>query len=110
MQKSVVALITILLCTLYAGHVQAEFMKGDNLFELLEKEIHGSITYQSGVGLGYLMGVTDTSINTLLCLPSMSNEQVTHIVYNYMQKHPELWHMSAAHSVINALHEVYPCK
>ena len=104
-------LITILLGTLYAGTLQAAYFNGAKLFGYLEKNINGENSYDLGSGNGYLLGAADTGNGIMFCLPvDASFGQIKQIIYNYMQKHPQLWNLGAEVSVINALKEVYPCK
>lgn len=113
MKKSI-TLIIILLCTLYAGHVHAGFWSGEKLFGVLEKIQINNYGYNSGLGTGYITGMLDAGFGIVFCPPvgdgALTVGQAMQIVYNYMQKHPELWSKSADQPVVGALQEVYPCK
>jgi Rap1a immunity proteins len=108
------ALIISLLCALSVGQVQAAFWDGTKLFQFLEKDLRGSADFEVGAATGYVIGIIDAVNEILICPPTgqsgISVKQAKHIVYNYMQKHPEMWHRSAYQSVTAALHEAYPCK
>lgn len=106
----------LLVVTLSAsGNVwAAAFWEGTRLFQRLEKDLNGSTDYGSGAATGYVLGVLDFAQDVLVCMPTgdagVGVRQAKQIVFNYMQKHPELWNQSADISVVNAVQEVFPCK
>ena len=97
-----------------APSANAEFYTGSKLFSMLEKDVRGGVDYESGLASGYVVGVIDTALGTYICFPAGDNNitirQVKQIVYNYMQKHPELWSSSADVSIVAAMREIFPCK
>ncbi len=113
MHKHIILTI-ILSFTLYAGHTQAGFWNGEKLFEVLEKIQINNSGYNSGLGTGYITGMLDAGFGIVFCPPvgedAFTVGQAMNIVYNYMQKHPELWIKPADQSVVGALQEFYPCK
>lgn len=79
---------------------------GSMLIEELEQEIRG---YELGFANGYVYGIYVALPR--LCKPDGVNVgQTRQIVYNYMKKHTELWHKSAATSIHSAFTEVWSCK
>ena len=104
--KTISAIIFMSVSTL----AHAEFYSGSKLFGFLEKDIRGQADYESGIGTGYVIGVFDSLSGILVCAPGgVTVRQVKQVVYNYMQKHPELWEKSADRSVIGAFAELWPC-
>ena len=107
-------LLTVALSTffiLFSMSAHAEFYSGSKLFGFLDKDMRGIADYDVGVETGYIVGVFDTLSTVMVCAPHrITIIQVKHVVYNYMQKHPESWDESADMSVTAALIQVWPCK
>ena len=105
-------MLVVLICSFSSA--QAAFYSGSKLVTWLERDIRGGSDYESGIGTGYVLGAIDTGLDSLICFPPGDNnitvKQVKQIVYNYMQKHPEMWNLAADASVIAAMREVFPCK
>ena len=108
MKKTSLLFLTLILLSATA---KAEFYSGSKLYGFLEKDQRGVADLEVGVGTGYVIGVYDSAAGILVCSPDgVSVRQVTQIVFNYMQKHPEAWEKSADISVVSALRELWPCK
>ncbi|MGE3297794.1 MAG: Rap1a/Tai family immunity protein [Porticoccaceae bacterium] len=106
-----ISTVICLMLALFSTTARAEFYSGSQIYSYLEKALRGTADYETGVGSGYVIGVFDSLSGVLVCSPGgVTVKQAKQIVFNYMQKHPELWDKSADISIIAALGEVWPCK
>ena len=95
----------------FSSASQAFFYAGSKLYGFLERDMRGSVDFEVGLGDGYVIGVYDAIDGVLVCCPvGVTVKQVKHVVFNYMQKHPESWDKSADISVVSALREVWSCQ
>lgn len=112
--KRLVAPYVILLSALCSDVVHAYFVTGQDLFLWLKKLEQKQLDYEAIAGSGYVIGVADQIDELLYCAPAgktgVTKGQITQIVYNYLEKHPEYWNLPASVSVVNALTELYPCE
>ena len=90
-----------------------DFVSGSQLFEYLQGEINGNGDFNAGVGSGYVIGVVDTLNRITFCVPlggsGATIGQINHVVYNYMQQHPQQWNKPAGVVVADALRNSWPC-
>lgn len=89
-----------------SSSASAEFWDGNGLVRRLNEPAG----YSNGAALGFIIGVHDTSENSLHCSPSNVNVgQVRSVVQQYLNEYPELLHNAAHILVIRALQRVWPC-
>lgn len=107
----------VILATLFC--VSAFAFTGNELLANLKedkKPFDNSTTatsaYKRGIGLGFVMGSFDFAEATgVFCPPTgVTKGQATDIVIAFLEKHPEVRHLSAGAIVYVALKESFPCK
>lgn len=105
------SLICLLLGLFLSPPAFSQFLSGNGLKEKLTKEAG---TFDWGVGLGFLMGVSDTAQGVLFCLPSGSSGvtagQLNEVVQKYFRQNPEQLHLAAEVLVTRAFKNNWPCQ
>ena len=95
-----------LILTLFCGSAHAEFWDGNRLFEKLTSSSY----YEQGLGMGYVMGVTDTTMDVLHCAPSNATAgQVQDMVVAHLRRFPERRTRTADAIIVEALKAAWPC-
>lgn len=60
---------------------------------------------------GYIQGVVDNSLGTLLCMPDgVKLGQLETMVMKFLESNPQFWNYSGDLLVIKALIDTFPCK
>lgn len=67
-------------------------------------------SFQNGVYMGYVSGVSNSFTGIGFCPPSnVTNGQSAAIVWKWLSAHPEVWNESGSSLVFAALAEAFPC-
>ncbi|MGA7949844.1 MAG: Rap1a/Tai family immunity protein [Thiobacillaceae bacterium] len=109
--------ITLLLLPLSA-FASAGFVSGNELREWGEAlarsetgDIQPTDSYQVGQFDGYIQGVVDNSLGSLLCMPDgVKLGQLETMVLKFVEGNPPFWDHSGDDLVIRALIVTFPCK
>ena len=89
-----------------AGSAHAEFWDGNKLLEKLTSSSY----YEQGLGMGYIMGVADTTVNVLHCAPPNSTAgQLQDMVLINLRSFPERRTKTADTIVLDTLKAAWPC-
>lgn len=103
-----------LLCATAGTHAQTGGELRDDLTfgESIRRNHPTEHSYIAGYGEGLVAGVLDDmALSGGLCLPDeFQNKQAYVIVKNYIDAHPEKWHLPAAGLVRTALLQFFACK
>jgi hypothetical protein len=98
-------LLTVSLVALCAT-ANAEFWDGNKLLE----RATGETWYEKGVAIGYIMGVTDTTLGISHCAPSnVTAGQVEAMVVQHLRLFPERRARTGDSLVIEVLKATWPC-
>jgi hypothetical protein len=83
-------------------------------------EYSGVKPYESGMCLGYIMGVSEHHvlieqllgiIENKLCIPSRATfKQLMEVAKKWLKEHPEKLHQDFSVSYLSIMKEVFPCK
>ena len=82
------------------------FQSGNQLL-MLCKDSFGS--FNNGVCLGYVSGVTDTMGSNICLTSGVTVQQLDSVVKKYMNEHPEILHYLASSIIREALIKAFPC-
>lgn len=84
----------------------AEFYTGNDLLT----RIQGDTYAERGAAIGYIMGVSDTTLGVLHCAPaSVTSGQIRDLVHQHLIASPGERHHSADRLVLRALQTTWPC-
>ena len=81
------------------------FYNGENLIN----DMKSDDLYANAFASGFIHGVNDDS-REICFYEVVTRNQVTQIIKNFLEKHPEYWKYTASSLVITAVKEIYPCK
>jgi len=96
----------ILILSLLAGSAHAEFWDGNRLHEKLSSSSY----YEQGLAMGYIMGVSDMTLNILHCAPPTATAgQVQDMVAQHLRLYPERRTKTADTIVTDTLKAAWPC-
>ena len=100
--KKLICIALLASTSAYAGN----FFDGNKLLEQLDSKDLGFY----GMGVGYLMGVHDTSDGEIFCSPGVIKAgQLVDMVRNDLNRLPEMRHMPADVLVRVTLGRAWPC-
>jgi hypothetical protein len=72
---------------------------------------NATLAYHVALYSGYVLGAADVFFNAGFRFPSGTlNEQIWHVVGNYLDNHPEEWNKWATEVIASALIEAWPQK
>ena len=102
MKRKVIA--GVLAFAAVAAH--AEFWDGNRLYE----RINSSSYFDQGTAMGYVMGVSDTTMGVLHCAPATATAgQLLDMVTLHLRLYPERRTKTADSIVIDTLKAAWPC-
>ena len=91
---------------LFSFSAHAEFWDGNRLLEKLTSSSY----YEQGLGMGYIMGVADTTVNVLHCAPGNATAgQMQDMMLIALRSFPERRNKTADSLVIDTLKSAWPC-
>ena len=95
--------IPAVLAASLVGAVQATVTTGNDLQQYCNAA-------PTGLCAGYVLGVTDTTLDLYCFPPGVSRMQIRGVAVNYLNNHPEKLHLLAPGLVIKAMQAAFPCK
>jgi hypothetical protein len=96
-------LVAAALAASVAGAAQATVATGNDLLQYCTAA-------PTGLCAGYVMGVTDTTLELYCFPPGITTMQIRGVVVKYLDNHPEKLHLLAPGLVIKAMQTAFPCK
>jgi len=100
--KRIACLILVALC----ATAHAEFWDGNQIYERATSETW----YDRGTAMGYIMGVTDTTLGISHCAPkNVTAGQVEAMVLQHLRLFPERRNRTGDSIVIEVLKNAWPC-
>lgn len=105
-QRKTKAIVAVSLLLALSTGARAEFKDGNELM----RDIESSNIVDEMVALGYVMGVADTGMGILHCVPGRAQaKQLVDMVHHYLRSNPAERHRAADVIVVRALSKVWPC-
>jgi hypothetical protein len=95
--------VAAVLAASLAGTVQATVTTGNDLQQYCN-------VAPTGLCAGYVLGVTDTTLDLYCFPPGVTRMQIRGVAVKYLNNHPEKLHLLAPGLVIKAMQAAFPCK
>ena len=95
--------VAAVLAASLVGAVQAKVTTGNDLMQYCTAA-------PNGLCAGYVLGVTDTTLDLYCFPPGITKMQIRGVAVNYLNNNPKRLHLLAPGLVIKALQTAFPCK
>ena len=102
MTKTNLGVAAVLVVSLI-GAVQAKVTTGNDLRQYCNAA-------PNGLCAGYVLGVTDTTLDLYCFPPGITKMQIRGVAVKYLNNNPKKLHLLAPGLVIKALQTAFPCK
>lgn len=109
----------ILIALFFAcGSANAQYISGQEYVTWVDARDRANAGQATGIDsflkdkvMPFTLGVVDVSDGTYFCIPDgVLAGQVEAIATKYVKANPESWNSPAAHLIVRALQNVFPCK
>lgn len=81
---------------------------GNDLMAWLPDYERNSLSWEGGMYLGYVAGISNVINGVVFCAPTVTNGQSAAVVAKFLRNNPERWGEDAASLVVESLRKAFP--